>query len=126
MVDNKLFPAFPTPVILYNFGKESHDLNVSLVHDILAEKKSDDGGKIASNMGGWHSTLKMEERYPSFKTLRDKIKECSNDYCRQTGHEDGLIVEKLWANINGPGDINMPHHHGESALTGVYLSLIHI
>ena len=123
MVDNKLFPAFPTPVILYNFGKESHDLNVSLVHDILAENKSDDDGKIASNMGGWHSTLKMEERYPSFKTLRDKIKECSNDYCRQTGHEDGLIVEKLWANINGPGDINMPHHHGESALTGVYYPL---
>ena len=49
MVDNKLFPAFPTPVILYNFGKESHDLNVSLVHDILAEKKSDDDGKNRSN-----------------------------------------------------------------------------
>ena len=100
MVDNKLFPSFPVPVILYNFGKESHDLNVSLVKDILNEKKSDGDGKVASNMGGWHSTLKMEERYPSFKTLRDKIEECSNDYCRQTGYEDGLIVEKLWANIN--------------------------
>ena len=123
MVDNKLFPTFPTPVILYNFGQESHDLNISLVKDILKERKSDSDGRIASNMGGWHSILKMEERYDSFKTLRDKIEECSNDYCRQTGHEDGLIVEKLWANISGPGDINMPHHHGASALTGVYYPL---
>ena len=37
MGDNKLFPTFPTPVILYNFGQESHDLNISLVKDILKE-----------------------------------------------------------------------------------------
>ena len=120
MVSNKLFPAFPTPVILYNFNKESHDLNVSLVKDTLEEKNSDIEGRIASNMGGWHSTLRMEERYDSFDTLRGKIEECANDYCRQTGHEDTLIIEKLWANVSGPGDINMPHHHGGSALTGVY------
>ena len=123
MVSNTLFPTFPVPVILYNFGKESHELNISLVNDILKERKADGDGRIASNMGGWHSILKMEERYDSFKTLRDKIEECSNDYCRQTGHEDGLIVEKLWANISGPADINMPHHHGASALTGVYYPL---
>ena len=120
MVSNKLFPAFPTPVILYNFNKESHDLNVSLVKDTLEEKNSDIEGRVASNMGGWHSTLRMEERYDSFDTLRGKIEECANDYCRQTGHEDGLIVERLWGNVSGPGDINMPHHHGGSALTGVY------
>ncbi|AIR93488.1 2OG-Fe(II) oxygenase [Prochlorococcus phage P-TIM68] len=120
MVSNKLFPAFPTPVILYNFNKESHDLNVSLVKDTLEEKNSDIEGRVASNMGGWHSTLRMEERYDSFNTLRGKIEECANDYCRQTGHEDGLIVERLWGNVSGPGDINMPHHHGGSALTGVY------
>ena len=120
MVSNKLFPAFPVPIILYNFGRDSHDLNVSLVNDILKERKADGDGRIASNMGGWHSTLKMENRYESFKILRDKIEECSNDYCKQTGHEDGLIVEKLWGNVSGPGDINMPHHHGASALTGVY------
>ena len=117
MVSNKLFPTFPTPVILYNFGKDSHDLNVSLVNDILKERKSDDDGRIASNMGGWHSTLKMEDRYDSFQTLRDRIEECSNDYCRQTGYDDGLIVERLWGNISGPGDINMPHHHGAPAQT---------
>ena len=123
MVSNTLFPTFPVPIILYNFGKESHELNISLVNDILKERKRDTDGKIASNMGGWHSTLKMEERYDSFQTLRDKIEECSNDFCRQTGHKDGLIVERLWANISGPGDINMPHHHGGSALTGVYYPL---
>ena len=123
MVSNTLFPTFPVPVILYNFGKESHELNISLVNDILKERKSDGDGRIASNMGGWHSTLKMENRYESFKILRDKIEECSNDYCKQTGHEDGLIVEKLWGNVSGPGDINMPHHHGASALTGVYYPL---
>ena len=58
MVDNKLFPSFPVPIILYNFGEESHELNISLVNDILKERKTDIDGKVASNMGGWHSTLK--------------------------------------------------------------------
>ena len=74
MVDNKLFPSFPVPIILYNFGKESHDLNVSLVKDMLTERKSDGDGRIASNMGGWHSTLKMEERYDSLKLLEIRLK----------------------------------------------------
>ena len=39
--------------------------------------------------------LKWKTDMIVFKTLRDKIEECSNDYCRQTGHEDGLIVEKI-------------------------------
>ena len=51
MVDNKLFPSFPVPIILYNFGKESHELNISLVNDILKERKTDTDGKVASNMG---------------------------------------------------------------------------
>ena len=59
MVDNKLFPSFPVPVILYNFGKESHDLNVTLVKDILKERKSDGDGRIASNMVGGIAPLKL-------------------------------------------------------------------
>ena len=100
MVINKLFPTFPTPIILYNYGQESHDMNVSLLESIFKEKDNDKDGKVASNMGGWHSKLKMEERYSSFQSLKDKIEECSNDYCRQTGYKEGLIVERLWANVS--------------------------
>ena len=120
---SKLFPTFPTPIILYNYGQDSHDMNVSLLESIFKEKDNDKDGNVASNMGGWHSKLKMEERYSSFQLLKDKIEECSNDYCRQTGYKEGLVVERLWANVSGPGDINMPHHHGRSCLTGVYYPL---
>ena len=123
MATSQVFPLFPTAVGVYNFGKDYHEVNKALVRDVFIEQEEDPVGHERSNMGGWHSKLKMEERYSSFQLLKDKIEECSNDYCRQTGYKEGLVVERLWANVSGPGDINMPHHHGRSCLTGVYYPL---
>ena len=120
MATSQVFPLFPTAVGVYNFGREYHKINESLVEDVFAEQKRDPQGHTRSNLGGWHGRMKMEERYDSFKTLRDQIEDCVNDYCLQTGHTDGLEIERLWANINKKGDMNMGHHHGMSACTGVY------
>ena len=120
MAIRQVFPLFPTAVGVYNFGKEYHEVNKELVKDIFEEQKVDPVGHERSNMGGWHGRMKMEQRYDSFKTLRLQIEDCVNDYCRQTGHTDGLEIENLWANINKKGDMNMGHHHGMSACTGVY------
>ena len=120
MATSQVFPLFPTAVGVYNFGKDYHEINESLVRDVFIEQEEDPEGHQRSNMGGWHGRMKMEERYDSFKVLRKQIEDCVNDYSRQTGHTDGLEIENLWANINKKGDMNMGHHHGMSACTGVY------
>ena len=120
MATSQVFPLFPTAVGVYNFGEDYHEVNKSLVEDVFTEQERDPEGHTRSNMGGWHGRMKMEQRYDSFKTLRLQIEDCVNDYCRQTGHTDGLEIENLWANINEKGDMNMGHHHGMSACTGVY------
>ena len=120
MAIRQVFPLFPTAVGVYNFGKEYHEVNKELVKDIFEEQKVDPVGHERSNMGGWHGRMKMEQRYDSFKTLRLQIEDCVNDFVKNIGFKDGLEIENLWANINNKGDMNMGHHHGRSACTGVY------
>ena len=63
MATSQVFPLFPTAVGVYNFGKEYHEVNKSLVKDVFTEQETDPVGHECSNMGGWHSeTLK-----PKFK-----------------------------------------------------------
>tara|TARA_Y100001938_G_scaffold138267_1_gene203476 strand:- start:34 stop:702 length:669 start_codon:yes stop_codon:yes gene_type:complete len=120
MAIRQVFPLFPTGVGVYNFGKEYHEVNKQLVKDIFEEQKVDPVGHERSNMGGWHGRMKMEQRYDSFKILRLQIEDCVNDFVENIGFKDGLVIENLWANINNKGDMNMGHHHGRSACTGVY------
>ena len=125
MATSNLFPVFPTPISLYNFGNESHEMNMALVTDIFKEEKDNDG-KVRSNMGGWHSKGKLEEKYESFNLLREQIEICCNDYANKTGSLDGLEIRQLWANINRCGDYNMAHYHPGSVLTGVYYPIAEI
>tara|TARA_B100001287_G_scaffold230769_1_gene201433 strand:- start:1109 stop:1783 length:675 start_codon:yes stop_codon:yes gene_type:complete len=120
MVTSLSLPLFPIPISVYNFGEDNHKLNIDLVTDIFKERDRDPNGSIQSNYGGWHSNPSLEERYKSFSVLRKQIEDSSNDYCAKHGYETGLIVEGLWANMNQSGDMNVGHHHGVSALTGVY------
>ena len=120
MATSQVFPLFPTAVGVYNFGKDYHEINESLVRDVFTEQEIDPVGHERSNMGGWHGRMKMEERYDSFKVLRKQIEDCVNDFIQNIGYKDGLEVENLWANVNKKGDMNMGHHHGMSACTGVY------
>ena len=126
MATSQIFPLFPTPVGMYNFGRDYHKINQALVKDIFTEQKKDPEGQVRSNMGGWHAQRALEERYESFKVLKEQIEDCVNDYCIETGYKDGLVVDDLWANINKQGDMNMGHHHALSACTGVYYPLTEI
>jgi hypothetical protein len=112
-------PLFPVPIGLVNFGKKNHQLNIELVEDALKEK-TNNSGEDHSNMGGWHSTTNLETKYNSYKNLCNIITECGNEYCRMHGYKDGIICTDLWANINQSGDLNFMHHHGSTALAGVY------
>ena len=113
-------PLFPIPISVYNFGRDNHDLNLSLVDNIVKEHDLDPEGEDHSNMGGWHSKTDLEKKYESFSQISSIITECGNQYCRTHGYKDGLICSDLWANINKCGDVNFMHHHGTTALAGVY------
>ena len=113
-------PLFPKPISLYNYGEDNHELNLSLISDISTEVNNDPLGKQRSNFGGWHSHSNLENKYESFNQLRNQIQDSSNDYCTKHGYESGLECKSLWTNINESGHMNVGHHHGNSALTGVY------
>ena len=120
-MEHRSLPIFPIPIGLYNFGEDQHALNVRLISDILTEQSEDPQGQVLSNMGGWHSADYQEKIHKdSFGRLSAIIEEKANHYCKLHGYKTGLISSNLWANINESGDFNLSHHHGASALTGVY------
>lgn len=111
------FPCFPIPISIYNFNKDSHEMNLKLLNDIFTEKENNDG-VINSNFGGWHS--KDMSKYQSFQELKTIIESSIDDYCVKHGYYMGIKIDTLWSNINSKGDYNKNHHHAESALAGVY------
>lgn len=119
-MDLKSLPLFPIPISVCNLGKEYHNLNVKLVEDGLNEKNVNPQGEDHSNFGGWHSKTNLETKYDSYKQLSSILTTYGNLYCKQYGYKQGLVCKDLWVNINETGDLNFMHHHGISALTGVY------
>lgn len=120
VMDLKSLPIFPIPIAVVNFGKENHQLNMELVGDALSERERDPIGDGRSNMGGWHSKTNLETKYDSYKKLCQILTEYGNQYCRLHGYKPGIVCSDLWANINQSGDLNFLHHHGTTALAGVY------
>ena len=124
--NSRIVNLFPTPVGLYNMGEESHEMNQSLVSDILNEKKTDSSGVIYSNLGGWHSKDGLDKRYESFAILKDNIQLCVDQYCKSTEWISRFLipsVQGLWANVSSSGDMNIPHNHTGALLSGVYYPL---
>ena len=111
---------FPVPFAIHYFGEQNSDLNSNLVKDIITEKNVDPEGTNRSNIGGWHSAFGMNGKYESFHSLSKIIEDYGNRFCNTHGFYDGLKFSNMWANINLPGDMNAPHHHGTDPLTGVY------
>ena len=120
MVTKTPLPLFPIPICLYNYGRDNHELNIDLINDSISEMNKDPKGNQRSNFGGWHSKGGLEKTYSSFDILKNKIQESCNDYCDAYGFVKGLQVRQLWSNMNYSGDMNVGHHHANSALTGVY------
>lgn len=120
VMDLKSLPIFPIPIGVANFGQKNHELNIQLVEDALLERQKDPEGEDHSNMGGWHSKVNLETKYDSYKELSKILTEHGNQYCKLHGYKSGIVCSDLWANINQSGDLNFLHHHGTTALAGVY------
>lgn len=113
-------PLFPIPISIFNYGEENHQLNKDLVSCIFQEQQSDVNGSHHSNMGGWHSQTNLETKYDTFKTLSKIVTAAGQKYCNNFGYKSNVVSYDFWANINQPNDLNFNHHHGTSALAGVY------
>jgi len=87
-MDLKSLPLFPIPISVCNFGKELHNLNVSLVEDAVQEKDKDPNGEDHSNFGGWHSKPNLETKYESYSELSSILTKYGNIYCKQHGYKD--------------------------------------
>ena len=48
-------PLFPIPICLYDYGEDSHELNIQLVTDILSESNRDPRGKQNSNINNMNA-----------------------------------------------------------------------
>ena len=59
-MDSRSLPLFPIPISIFNYGEDNHEMNISLVTDILNENQRDTKGQVRSNMGGWHSKSNLE------------------------------------------------------------------
>jgi len=112
-------PMFPTPLGIFNLGRESEELNRNLIRDALHERNISDGIS-KSNFRGWHSDKYMERRYDSYQQFATFISKAANHFVTGLGFQGGLETENVWANLSGPGAFNNPHHHHNDALAGVY------
>ena len=107
---------FPTPVYIADIKHPT--LNQELERDIVAWSKQDKG-IVRTNVQGWHSTTNMHER-PEFKKLVNMLYDCQKTVYEQEYYESEPVLGNMWANINPPGGMNMPHLHPNCLFSGVY------
>jgi len=122
-------PLFASPFGYCNFGEENRKLNQQLIKDI-DELMTKDEGKHRSfkhNASSWQSFPDMDEKYDSFKKLREQIQYALKPIMRHSGFQEEVVddctIEHLWANlIFDAGGYSTPHFHGsgKTLWTGVY------
>ena len=131
MTTVKTMALFPVPVSFINFGEEAKELNNNLISDIVVEQMLNPvpAARSAVGSGSWQSEGDLEDRYESFATLRDHIKNTIYSLLPKYGFEysgsydDIFECGMLWANvITQKSAFHIPHIHGtgETVFSGVY------
>lgn len=88
----------------------------------LLENEQQDTGVSRSNNGGWHSKANLHQR-EDMAEITHAIATCCAGSVQVLGFNSDrfeLRMIDLWLNRNGPGDLNRPHVHPHSMLSGVY------
>ena len=107
---------FPTPIYIADIKHPT--LNQELERDILAWSNRDKG-MIRTNIKGWHSDTNMNE-LPEYAKLVDMLYSAQRTIYDQEYYESEPFLGNMWANINPPGGMNMPHLHPNCLFSGVY------
>ncbi len=122
-------PLFASPFGYCNFGEENRELNQQLIKDINDTKSRDEGKhrSFKHNASSWQSFPDMDDKYDSFKTLREQIRYALKPIMRHSGFQEAIVedckIEHLWANlIFDAGGYSTPHFHGsgKTLWSGVY------
>ena len=117
-------PRFPTPFLVAPVN-EAAELKPHLSKTILAHAARM-SGVARSNAGGWQSDADFADwGGPAAEVLLTAA--CHLATLFTAVETDGGLLEgapawrvNAWANINGPGDANRPHHHPAAFWSGVY------
>lgn len=114
---------FASPVDLYQLS-EPDAFNRQLAEDIGLWRARTKGMHI-SNLGGWHSSKTIFSRpEPAIRQLciiiRAALAQSIKRYWAEFSPDSHELVIEGWANVNGPGAMNMLHNHPNSHLSGSY------
>lgn len=107
---------FPTLVAEY-------DLSDKVDNDVIMKKIAISGmvmhgtlsKGMSSYMGGYDCVLTRT----AMTDLQQAIKECLDDYCKESGLEENVIVNS-WCNFLKEGGYVKRHRHDKSVLSGAY------
>ena len=111
MIIEKFFPT-----IVY--GKDVQLDNNKLAQDIINWSNQDKGVK-KTNYNGWHSTTDMGNK-PEYQLLVTELMRMQKEIYDNEHLDRYAKLGNMWANINPPGGMNMPHIHPNSLFSGVY------
>ena len=107
---------FPTLVAEYNLADK-------IDNELIMEKITISGLQmhgtlnkgVSSYMGGYDCALTRL----AMTDLHNAIKECLDDYCKEAGLEENIIVNS-WCNVLKEGGSVKRHRHEKSVLSGAY------
>ena len=105
---------FPTHV----YGKDVQLDNNKLAQDIINWSNQDKGVE-KTNYKGWHSTTDMGDK-PEYQLLVTELLRMQKEIYVIEHIDRYARLGNMWANINPPGGMNMPHLHPNALFSGVY------
>lgn len=118
----ELTPLFATPIMQKQWP-DTGRLNEGLKRIILEKRRTMDT-QAGSNMGGWHSGPDLLKwNHPEIAQLNQYVHQAFGQMLEaQFGTPEFRckLTVGCWANVNGDGDYNRIHAHGEAHWSGVY------
>ncbi len=118
-------PMFPTFLFVHDHP-DSARMNERLIEFSYAARAADPTGRVISSRGGWQSHPDMclrSEFRPLIRFIDETISRIKI-YLDIVDRFD-LHVSSMWININGKGNYNTPHIHGNAFFSGVYYVKTH-
>ena len=111
MIIEKFFPTFV-------YAKDVELDNNKLTQDIV-NWSNQDKGVSKTNFKGWHSTTDMHTK-PEYQQLVKELFKMQERIFINEYLDRSPRLGNMWANINPPGSMNMPHVHPNALFSGVY------
>ena len=108
---------FPVPIFGYGLPN-CEDINKNIEKRVY-EKSKEEGNRLASNEGGYHSVGSMHDD-PVIEPIIKFIEWAVRDLSVESKMEYRDYEIFLWSNLNMPGDYNTVHDHPDCHMSGAY------